>query len=136
MVGAQVQASAWFDGVQLDGRWRARVVQTCGVSLEPLETALDGSFEVQCVPEGSPLIVAPEDEVEIDFDAPDPPDILEGSWVDVAQYVVEHLALEIDPFPRKPGVAFEPPPPETPPSAFAVLSRLKLDTDPDPGAKA
>ena len=33
--------------------------------------------------------------------------MLEGDAIDLAAYVVEHLALEIDPFPRKPGVEFD-----------------------------
>jgi hypothetical protein len=39
--------------------------------------------------------------------------------------LVEHLALDLDPFPRKPGAVFEPPPPEGPESPFAVLRVLK-----------
>jgi uncharacterized metal-binding protein YceD (DUF177 family) len=122
---AQVRLSAWLDGVELSGDWSARVTQDCGVSLDPFETPLSGAFQVRCAPLGSPLLSPPESEVEIDLDADDPPDALETDWVDVAAYVVEHLALEIDPFPRKPGAEFKPPPAETPPSPFAALARLR-----------
>ena len=49
----------------------------------------------------------------------------ESDAIDLAGYVVEHLALEIDPFPRKPGVEFVLPaqPPES--SPFDVLRALK-----------
>ena len=123
---ADLKVSAWFDGVQVLGRWRASVVQICGVSLEPFSSALEGEFTVHAVPKGSALapIEALEDMV-IDPDADDPPDVLESAIVDLAGYVVEHLALEVDPFPRKPGVEFVHPeqPPER--SPFDVLRSLK-----------
>jgi len=122
---AHVRLSAWLDGVDLSGEWSAVVTQVCGVSLDPFDSSLGGAFQVRCAPLGSPLLSPPESEVEIDLDADDPPDALEHDWVDVAAYVVEHLALEIDPFPRKPGAQFTPPPAETPPSPFAVLARLQ-----------
>ncbi len=124
---AQAKLTPWFDGARLDGDWRATVVQTCGVTLDPFETALAGAFQINVVPPGSPMIVEAEDEVEVDLDAPDPPDVLDRDAVDVAHYVVEQLALEIDPYPRKPGVAFDPPPAETPPSPFAALAALRPD---------
>ena len=64
-------------------------------------------------------------ELELDPDAPDAPDVLETDAVDVAGYVVEHLALELDPFPRKPGVTFEYQPPEEETSPFAALKKLQ-----------
>jgi hypothetical protein len=45
--------------------------------------------------------------------------------VDLAAYVVEHLALEIDPFPRSPGAEFEPPAALPESSPFDVLRALK-----------
>jgi hypothetical protein len=122
---ARVRLAPWRDGAELTGDWAAVVTQVCGVTLESFETPLSGAFQVRCVPEGSPLLILPEGEVEIDLDADDPPDVLDHEWIDVAAYVVEHLALEIDPFPRKPGAEFTPPPAEGPPSPFAVLARLK-----------
>jgi hypothetical protein len=123
---AEVELRPWMDGVELSASWRARVAQTCGVTLEPMETALAGTFEIRAVPEGSPH--GPSDEggeVVLDLDAPDPPDVLEGERIDPAAYLVEHLALEIDPFPRKPGAVFEPPEAEPEPSPFAALLELK-----------
>jgi hypothetical protein len=124
---AHLDIAPWFDGVRIDGRWRADITQTCGVSLDDFETALAGAFTVRAVPEGS-LYAEPDlDEIEIDLDAEDPPDVLEADTVDLAAYVVEHLALELDPFPRKPGVVFEPPAAEPESSPFDVLRRLKTD---------
>lgn len=122
---ADLDLSGWFDGVRIDGRWRADIVQTCGVSLEDFPTALSGEFTVRGAPEGSPHVLPAESEVEIDIDAEDPPDVLESDVIDLGGYVVEHLALEIDPFPRKPGAVFEPPEPLPETSPFAALLKLK-----------
>ena len=122
---ADVTAAPWLDGARVDGRWRATVVQTCGVTLEPFEMALEGEFSVRALPEGSPHGPSDTREVELELTAEDPPDLLREGAVDLAGYVVEHLALEIDPYPRKPGVEFEPPPAERESSPFDVLQRLK-----------
>jgi uncharacterized metal-binding protein YceD (DUF177 family) len=124
---ADITVSTWLDGVQIQGRWRARVGQICGVSLEPFESDLEGELQIRAVPAGSQALVqADEDhEVELDPEADDPPDVLTGDQVDLGAYVVEDLSLAIDPFPRKPGVDFEPPEPTAEISPFAVLAKLK-----------
>jgi uncharacterized metal-binding protein YceD (DUF177 family) len=63
--------------------------------------------------------------VVVTLEDDDPPDEIEGGVVDLGAYVVEHLALALDPFPRKPGVEFEAPAQESEPSPFAALARLK-----------
>ena len=125
---AQLTLKSWMDGVEITGRFDAVVVQVCAVSLDPFEHPLVGEIEVRAVPQGSPQ--APDaagGEVDYDPESPDPPDVLQGEAIDIAGYVVEHLALEIDPFPRKPGAVFEPPKAEEEASPFAVLKRLKPD---------
>ena len=124
---ADLDVSGWFDGVRIDGRWRADIVQTCGVSLDDFPSRLSGEFTVRAAPQGSPHAPPPEAEVEIDLDADDPPDVLETDELDLGGYVVEHLALEIDPFPRRPGAVFEPPQAEPEASPFAALLKLKGD---------
>ncbi len=122
---AQAEVSPWLDGARVRGHLKARVLQTCGVTLEPLESEIDHQFELSLLPVGSPNAPAiPEDGV-IDPDAEDPPDLMEQDQVDVGALVIEQLALEIDPFPRKPGAVFEGGPEESPPSPFAVLKDLK-----------
>ena len=51
--------------------------------------------------------------------------LLQDDAIDVAGYVIEHLALEIDPFPRKPGAEFDYKSPTQEESPFAVLKNLK-----------
>jgi hypothetical protein len=123
---ADVRLSGWRDGLRIDARWRGTITQICGVSLDPFDSPVSGAFIVDVVPAGSPH--APQEvaiELDIDPEADDPPDVVEADRVDVSAYLVEHLALEIDPFPRKPGAVFEPPaePPEA--SPFAVLRAIR-----------
>ena len=123
---AEVTVRPWLDGAELTGRFRAVVEQVCGVTLEPFEQPLRGDIEIRAVPDGSPH-ARPEEEgdVELDMESPDPPDVLESDSIDVAAYVVEHLALEIDPFPRKPGAEFDYQPPAEDLSPFSVLKKLQ-----------
>jgi uncharacterized metal-binding protein YceD (DUF177 family) len=125
-LSAEVTVRSWLDGAQISGRFRARVEQLCSLSLEPFEQELGGEIDVRVVPAGSPNAQTEAGhEVEFDLDAPDPPDVLEADAIDVAAYVVEHLALEVDPFPRKPGAAFDYTSPTEEESPFAVLKNLK-----------
>ena len=122
---AEAEVSPWLDGARVRGHLRALVRQTCGVTLDPLESQIDQDFEVSLLPVGSPNApAAPEDSV-IDPDAEDPPELIEGDEIDLGALVVEQLALEIDPFPRKPGAVFDAGPEESPPSPFAVLKDFK-----------
>lgn len=125
---ADLTLRSWLDGVEIEGRWRAEIVQICGVSLDPFQTGLSGALTVRAVPPGSPNAAQEADGVMvIDLEAEDPPDELESERIDLAAYIIEHLALEIDPFPRKPGVEFEPPTEAQTPSPFAALKGLKRD---------
>ncbi len=128
---ATVELTPWLDGVEIRARWSADIAQTCGISLDAFDTALSGEFTVRAVPPDSEAAASAEAELTVDPEAEDPPDVIDGEEVDVGGYLVEHLALEVDPFPRKPGAEFEPPPEESPASPFAVLKGLK----PDPGAR-
>jgi uncharacterized metal-binding protein YceD (DUF177 family) len=124
-LSAEVRLTPWLDGAELRGRWKAEVTQICGVTVEPFDSRLAGEFTVRLVPADSDAAIHDDEDVAVDPEADDPPDVLESDVIDVAAYLVEHLALEIDPFPRKPGVEFEPPPEERPASPFAVLQGLK-----------
>lgn len=122
---AQVTIRPWLDGATLIGRFQARVEQISSISLDAFEQDLSATFELAMVPAGSPN--APQDDAEMDLDpnAPDPPDVLEEDAVDPSAYVVEHLALELDPFPRQPGEEFEFDAGDPNDSPFAALKALK-----------
>jgi uncharacterized metal-binding protein YceD (DUF177 family) len=125
---AEMQVRPWLDGVEISGRWSARVGQICGVTLEPFESELHGEMHLRALPEGSAALGGPDEsggELDLDPEADDPPDTLEGDRIDLAAYLVEDLSLAIDPFPRKPGVEFAAPEPKDELSPFAVLAKLK-----------
>jgi uncharacterized metal-binding protein YceD (DUF177 family) len=125
---AEMRASPWLDGLQVDGRWRARVRQTCGVTLEPFDSELEGEIRLRALPQGSAALGGPDEtggELNLDPEGDDPPDVLADDRIDLGACVVEDLSLAIDPFPRKPGVEFEAPKQAGEPSPFAVLAKLK-----------
>jgi uncharacterized metal-binding protein YceD (DUF177 family) len=126
-LSAEIEVRPWLDGAELRGRFTATVEQICGVTLDPFEQSFTGDIDVRLLPAGSPNALAEEagGELALDLDAPDPPDVLESEEIDVAHYVVEHLALELDPFPRKPGAEFDYVPDAPTDSPFAALGALK-----------
>lgn len=126
-LSARLTVTPWRDGVEVNGLWRAKVGQTCGVTLEPLENDLAGDFRVRAVGPDSKAAPSAEYLENMDPEADDLPDIVENGEVDLARLVVEHLSLEIDPFPRKDGASFEPPETEDETSPFAVLKNLRKD---------
>lgn len=113
-------------GWSLKGRVQADLVQTCGLTLEPLPDTIDGDLAIDLVEAGPD---APgEVDLEFDPDGPDGPDVVEDGGIDLVGYVVEWLALSIDPWPRKPGASFEAPSGPSEPSPFDVLRDLKPRT--------
>lgn len=123
---ARLTVRPWLDGAEIGGRFEAVVEQQCGVTLDPFQQPVAGEIDVRVVPSGSPHAAAPDSpELELDPDAPDAPDELAGEEIDLGEYLVEQLALEIDPFPRKPGAVFEYENPKGDDSPFAVLKGLK-----------
>lgn len=109
----------------LVGTLEADVTQTCVVTLEPVETLVTEPFEVEFRPGLPEAAGIPE------FDALEARDIepLEGQSIPVGRIVYEHLASAIPAYPRKEGVAFEPPPEpkglEPAAGPFANLDKLK-----------
>lgn len=124
-LNAEITAKSWFDGVEILGRVQAVVGQICGVTLDPFEQPVDSRFEIRAVPANSPHAPPADGGVtELDLEAPDAPDVMAGDMIDITAYVIEQLALELDPFPRKPGATFSYEPPVEEISPFAALRKL------------
>ncbi len=121
----EIAVTAWLDGARIAGRYDASLAQVCGITAEPLPVTLSGQFSLRVLPPGSPNAPDPTAEVDVDPESEDPPDMLEDSLLDLTGYAIEHLALDLDPFPRKPGAEFVPPPAEPEASPFAVLAQFK-----------
>ncbi|ANL71575.1 hypothetical protein AMC83_CH01563 [Rhizobium phaseoli] len=135
-LSADLQIARWKrDGVRVKGRVQAKIVQSCVVTLEPVEAAIDESFEQIFVPEGSKLARQSGNdagEMLLDPDGPDLPETFVGDTIDAGEVVAEFAALAIDPYPRKQGVEFEGHIEDSgendkKPSAFAVLKDWKKD---------
>lgn len=103
---------------------RAEVEQPCVVTLEPVISKVACAFERELIhaqgrarPEGELTLAAGDDET---------PDPIESLRYDVWAPLLEEFSLAIDPYPRKSGVAFQPPE-DTPvsESPFAALAALR-----------
>lgn len=111
------------EGLHVTGVVEATVRQACGVTLEPFDAPLNEAIDVHFAPAGP---AAPAETAE--DDGYDPPDEIVDGGIDVGALVAEFVSLGIDPYPRKPGVVFEPPAETSAISPFSALSRLKGDT--------
>jgi uncharacterized metal-binding protein YceD (DUF177 family) len=87
---------------RVEGVIRARVVQTCVVTLDPVPARIEDSF-VRTYTSTPARPSGVEQEMVLDLDAEDPPEPLEGGVVDVGEAVAETLGLALDPYPRAPG---------------------------------
>jgi hypothetical protein len=120
--------------VHVAGRVRARIGQTCVVSLDPIENDIDEAIDlIFAPPEQIPQLAALVDEAtESDAEIPDPPEPIVDGVIDLGRLATDALFLGIDPYPRKPGAVFEPvieaPDPEDHP--FAALKALQPSAKP------
>src|SRR5262245_48003031 len=101
--------SAVFDltrrgsGVEVAGQVKARVGQTCVVTLDPLETDVDEPINLLFVPSGA----GPQgDDASHNVDEKEPPEPLIEGKLDLGAIATEFLLLGIDPYPRKAGAEF------------------------------
>lgn len=118
-------------GVHVSGRVAATVVQTCVVTLEPVESLIDEAVDLTFQPESALGGAASGFHA---VDAEDPPETLRDGMVDLGAVATEFLFLGIDPYPRKPGVAFDAPTTGDPAGhPFAALAVLKKDGTRKPG---
>jgi uncharacterized metal-binding protein YceD (DUF177 family) len=106
----------------------ADVVQSCVVTLEPVRTHIARTFTRE-------LLLTPaaprhhgETEIEVAPVEDDGREEIASLRYDLAVPVLEELALSIDPYPRSPGVAFEPPADDrdTAERPFSALKGLKI----------
>ncbi len=110
-------------GLAVSGQFEAEIAQACVVTLEPLESTLKGSIEGYFLP-GAMLL---RDGPDKDMDEP-PEEVPESGLIDLGELAVQHLAVAIDPYPRRRDADFVLPAESTPapePSPFAVLAALK-----------
>jgi uncharacterized metal-binding protein YceD (DUF177 family) len=109
-LSAELQIGRWKkDGVRVRGRVEAEIVQACVVTLDPVTSRIDETFEQLFVPEGSKLarvVLSDTAEMVLDPEGPDLPETFVGDTIDVGEVVAELAAMAIDPYPRKESVEF------------------------------
>jgi uncharacterized metal-binding protein YceD (DUF177 family) len=115
------------DGLRVVGTVSARVRQTCVVTLEPVENEIEEQIDLVFVPASH---LGSTGEVNLSAEAAEPPEALIDGVVDLGSVATEFLMLGIDPYPRKPGVVFEPPQSaDTGSHPFAALAALRSGRD-------
>lgn len=105
--------------LHVSGEVEALVTQICTVSLEPFETPLLESVDVDFTDRD----ILADAEAE-DLALPDP--IVNGR-IDLGALTAEFVALGLDPYPKKPGVAFEPVTAGDEEGPLAALRKLRPD---------
>lgn len=125
--------------VHVTGRVRARIGQTCVVTLDPIENEIDEPIDLifappEQIPDLSDLVdEAAESETEI----PDPPEPIINGVIDLGRLATDALFLAVDPYPRRPDAVFEPTVEAADPMdhPFAALKALRLDAKPSGSKK-
>ena len=96
---ARLVLSPWRGGgIKVSGMAEAEIEQTSVVSLEPFRSRLQAKVERFFLPE--------EASTGAEHDDADP---IEQGQIDLGEVAAEALALELDPYPRKPGEEFAAP---------------------------
>ncbi|MCQ4158956.1 DUF177 domain-containing protein [Roseomonas sp. GC11] len=108
--------------IRIRGTLRARVVQACVVTLEPVTQQVEEAVDLRFLPAEADFSDDPEGPDEIHAD--------ENGVMELGEALAEQLSLALDPYPRAPGAALpeiveEEAPEEAParPNPFAVLKR-------------
>ena len=113
--------------LEVTGRLKAKVVQSCIVTLEPVESDIDADFLALYTLRPAELL---EDEDVIDPEAPDLPEPVGPKGLDLGEIVAQQLAVLLDPYPRLAGAELPEPASDAADEAresspFAVLKELK-----------
>ena len=136
---ATLQIVPWRrNGFAVSGDFRASIVQTCVVSLDEFSSEIQQTVSARFTDADDPVLerfAADREEIVIDPFDDDDPEVLHNGSADLGEFIVECLATELDPHPRKPGSDFQAvmadvpaslrPDEDEKPNPFAMLSQLK-----------
>jgi len=117
------------DRLHVSGAVSGTVRQLCVVTLDPVENAINEAIEVDFAP--PPERAEPTEEIDLDAAAPaGEMEPLIGNAVDLGLLATEFFILGIDPYPRKPGAAFDAPKTTAEPGEhpFAQLAALQKNS--------
>ena len=119
---AEIRATPWRGGgIKLEGHLTADLEHVSVISLEAFRETVSVPIARYFLPSGAVS--------EADDDDADP---IDKGWIDLGEVVAETLALDLEPYPRKPGEAFaelteladEPMAKKSP---FAVLAKRRTE---------
>ncbi|WP_421781348.1 DUF177 domain-containing protein [Kiloniella litopenaei] len=93
-------------GTLLDvkGQLKADVTQSCIITAEPVSTTINEPFEMLYSFEP---IRDTADEILIDIDAEDPPEMADPTGIDFGEAIVQQLAVMLDPYPKAPNSTWD-----------------------------
>jgi len=109
--------SGSLTALRVTGHVEAKATQVCTVSLEPFEGPVREEVDVEFT-NGDILVGTEAENVEL-------PDPIVNGRVDFGVLTAEFLALGLDPYPRKPGIGFEPVTVGEDANPFAALGKLR-----------
>jgi uncharacterized metal-binding protein YceD (DUF177 family) len=95
------------DRLRLTGTLKAKVTQTCVISLEPVEAEIEVLVEAEFWP--AHLIEELEERAEdqINLGLGDWPEPIKDGKIDLGPLIYETLATGLDPYPKRKGASFE-----------------------------
>lgn len=126
-----VSVQPWKKGAcRVRGTAAMTMTRTCVITLEPFETSLTVTLDRLFA--SAPAVRVDGKEITVSVDDDDIGEIIDGE-IEVGEFAVEELLLDLDPHPRKPGATFTPDAANDEPSddgeaknnPFAVLRSLK-----------
>lgn len=118
--------------LRVEGDFEADVIQTCVVSLQGVPADVKGHFDTYFTEDGKEVFEG-DDELDTDLEEAFPDLVINNGQLDIGELVAQYLALDLDPYPRAPGVSLAAQMSElggdTKNRPFTVLKNLKADED-------
>jgi uncharacterized metal-binding protein YceD (DUF177 family) len=87
--------------IHVTGTLEAAVTQSCVVTLAPVPAKLAETFSADF----ADVDRRRSPDIDLDFEAEDPPEPIRNGHIDLGELAAEQLALALDPYPRAPGAA-------------------------------
>jgi len=118
--------------IRVEGDIEAEVVQTCVVSLQGVPSEIKAHFDTYFTEDGKEgFEEAALFDIDIDDEVPDT--VVSGGTLDLGELTAQYLALDLDPYPRAPGVSLPSQLTETGGDTknrpFKILQKLKKEKD-------
>lgn len=115
--------------IRVTGRLYGSVVQSCVVTLEPVENKVSEDIDQLFAPASQirEMAALVDDAEEGDDETADPPEPIVDGVIDIGHLAVDSMFLGLDPYPRKPDAEFKPvfTPADPKDHPFAALKALK-----------